>query len=195
MKTIIEFLNQNNGALMVVITIIYVVATVLICIFNYKSSKAAHQQLKESRSQFDETIRLNHLPVLTISTTSGIKNISFSTNPDLPQVMTKLTIKNIGHCTAQLVEGYFDFGYNDEKYEEISRYLAVDDCVECSFASFYSSETLKIKDYKSEAILHLRFKDLLGNKYKQSIVIKLTNAGSTIIASSCNVGEVVLSNY
>ena len=195
MKTIIEFLNQNNGALMVVITIIYVVATVLICIFNYKSSKAAHQQLKESRSQFDETIRLNHLPVLTISTTSGIKNISFSTNPDLPQVMTQLTIKNIGHCTAQLVEGYFDFGYNDEKYEEISRYLAVDDCVECSFASFYSSETLKIKDYKSEAILHLRFKDLLGNKYKQSIVIKLTNAGSTIIASSCNVGEVVLSNY
>lgn len=195
MKGIIEFLNSNNGALMVIITIVYVVATVLICIFNYKSSKAANKQLEESKRQFSETVRLNHLPVLTISTTNGIRNISISKNPNLPQVATRMTIKNIGHCTAQLVEGFFDFGYNDEKYEEISRYLAVDELVDCSFVSFYSEETLKIPDYKSEVILYLRFKDLLGNDYEQKIAIELSKSGSTIIASSCTVGEVVLLNY
>ena len=180
---------------MVVTTIVYVIATILICIFNYKSSKAANKQLMESKHQFDETIRLNHLPVLTISTQKGIRNVSINANPDLPQVATNITIKNIGHCTAQLVEAYFDFGYNDEKYEEICRYLALGECIDYSFASFYSKESLNIPGYKSEVKLHLRFKDLLGNGYKQMITIELTKTGSTMIASSCNVGEVVLSNY
>lgn len=194
MDTIIEFLNQNNGALMVIVTIVYVIATILICVFNYKTNVAAKSQLEESKRQFKETTRLAHLPILTISTTNGIQNISFVSNPSLRQVNTKITLINIGHCTAQLVEGYFDFGYSDNKYDEICRYLAVNETKDYSFASFYSDETAKKKDYNAKIVLHLRFKDLLGYQYEQSIVFQLTNNGSTIIASSCNVGEVILIN-
>lgn len=193
MKEIIKFLNDNNGALMVVITLVYVIATVLICIFNYKSSKAADKQLDESKRQFNETTRLSHLPVLTISTNDGIKNNLFNNNQELFQITTSITIKNIGHCTAQLVEAYFDFGYDEEeKYDEICRYLAVNETTRYSFASFYSDEIIKNGNYKSEVKLHLRFGDLLGNKYKQTIIIKLKNAGSKIVAFSCDVGDVIL---
>lgn len=83
MDKIIEFLNQNNGALMVIITIVYVVATILICVFNFKTNIATKKQLEESKRQFEETTRLAHLPILTISTTNGIQNVSFSSNPNL----------------------------------------------------------------------------------------------------------------
>lgn len=43
--------------LMVIITFIYVVATIFICVFNWKSAKAAREQLAESQRQFNESNR------------------------------------------------------------------------------------------------------------------------------------------
>ena len=57
--SIIEWLNTNSGALTVIITLVYVVATVLIWIANYKSAQATHDQLEESKRQFEETKRAN----------------------------------------------------------------------------------------------------------------------------------------
>lgn len=45
MQCIINFLNDNEGALMVIITAVYVVATIFICIFNQKSVTASKEQL------------------------------------------------------------------------------------------------------------------------------------------------------
>ena len=45
MQCIISFLNDNEGALMVIITAVYVVATIFICIFNQKSATASKEQL------------------------------------------------------------------------------------------------------------------------------------------------------
>ena len=44
--------------LMVGITLVYVVATIFICIFNGRSAKATREQVAESQRQFDETKRL-----------------------------------------------------------------------------------------------------------------------------------------
>ena len=57
--SIIEWLNTNSGALTVIITLVYVAATVLIWIANYKSAQATHDQLEESKRQFEETKRAN----------------------------------------------------------------------------------------------------------------------------------------
>ena len=43
--------------LMVIITFIYVVATVFICVFNYKSAKASKDQLEEMKEQYQKNDR------------------------------------------------------------------------------------------------------------------------------------------
>ncbi len=49
---IIEWLNVNNGFVMALLTLVYVVATVFICCFNHKSAKAAQEQTCEAQKQF-----------------------------------------------------------------------------------------------------------------------------------------------
>lgn len=55
--------------IMVVITAIYVIATIAICVFNYKTAKAANLQIQESKRQFDETRRLQIMPYLQVTIT------------------------------------------------------------------------------------------------------------------------------
>ena len=43
---IIKVCNDNNGFIMGLLTFVYVVATILICIFNYKSAKEAGKQIE-----------------------------------------------------------------------------------------------------------------------------------------------------
>lgn len=43
--------------LMVILTFVYVIATIAICIFNYKSAKATREQIAESKRQFEEVNR------------------------------------------------------------------------------------------------------------------------------------------
>lgn len=56
-KSSIMLLNNNEGALMVVITSVYVIATCFICWANIRSAKATREQLAESRRQFNEENR------------------------------------------------------------------------------------------------------------------------------------------
>ena len=58
----IEWLNNNSGFIMAVLTFVYVIATILICYFNYKSAKATYDQTKESYKQFIENSRAHVVP-------------------------------------------------------------------------------------------------------------------------------------
>lgn len=59
---IINWFNDNSGFVMAVLTFVYVIATVLICYFNYKSAKATNNQTKESYKQFIESNRAHIVP-------------------------------------------------------------------------------------------------------------------------------------
>ena len=61
---IIEFLESYSGALTVIVTVVYVIATIFICVANIKSAKASHDQIAESQKQFEETKRLECMPFL-----------------------------------------------------------------------------------------------------------------------------------
>lgn len=50
-------MSISTDWLMVIITAIYVVATILICVYNAKSAKAAREQAKQMRIQFELTNR------------------------------------------------------------------------------------------------------------------------------------------
>ena len=55
--------------IMIAITAVYVIATIFICIFNYRSAKATREQLAESKRQFEEN---NHAFVtVTFETIRG----------------------------------------------------------------------------------------------------------------------------
>ena len=87
MKEIIEWLNTNNGFVMGLLTLVYVIATILICIFNYKSAKATRQQTEESKKQFKDSNRPNIIPCFTM----------------IEGAMFCLTFKNIGNeCAKEL---------------------------------------------------------------------------------------------
>lgn len=62
MQTIINWLNCNNGAVMAILTFVYVVATILICSCNHKSAVATQQQTAESQRQFEEQNRAHIIP-------------------------------------------------------------------------------------------------------------------------------------
>ena len=66
MDNIIEWLNNNNGCTMAILTFIYVVATVLICVFNSKSAKATSNQTKELYREFLENNRANVVPMIIV---------------------------------------------------------------------------------------------------------------------------------
>lgn len=59
LQQIINYLNDNSGAMTFLITVIYVVATILICWANIKSAKASKVQLEEMRRQYAEENRPN----------------------------------------------------------------------------------------------------------------------------------------
>lgn len=81
---VIKWLNDNNGFVMALLTFVYVIATILICIFNYKSAKATKEQTKESYNQFIENSRARIVPKIIV----------------LEGEMLCLAFQNIGHDIA-----------------------------------------------------------------------------------------------
>ena len=78
---------QNNSSpsitdwMMVAITVVYVIATVLICIANFSSAKASKKQLEESKRQHEETKRLQLQPYFQCDKCkAGDNNAEYSIN-------------------------------------------------------------------------------------------------------------------
>lgn len=58
MHCLITWCNNNQGFLMVVITAIYVIATIFICIFNGKSANAANKQIVETSKAQEKEMKI-----------------------------------------------------------------------------------------------------------------------------------------
>lgn len=57
MLQFIAFLDNHNGSLMVLVTAVYVIATIFICRANIKSARATKDQLAETKRQYEEEHR------------------------------------------------------------------------------------------------------------------------------------------
>lgn len=62
MKELILWMNDNNGFVMAVLTFVYVIATIFICIFNGRSASATRKQTEEAQRQFEESNRAKVIP-------------------------------------------------------------------------------------------------------------------------------------
>ncbi|WP_295611863.1 hypothetical protein [uncultured Methanobrevibacter sp.] len=101
-----DFLNGNSQALLVLITAIYVIATINISNANIRSAEATREQIIESKRQFEETKRLEYMPCFEIyfdkmeaGTGTSIELTDKQTGI-IHNLITKYRIENISKGTA-----------------------------------------------------------------------------------------------
>lgn len=174
-----DWIEQYSNSLMVLITFIYVVATIEICRANIKSAEATKEQLEESKRQFAENERLQMMPYFEIIVHDDIRDfvecielaISYRKAENSTVIDRRISIKNIGLGVAK------DFTYtwcnldgcyprNDLGFtafapgEEKSIYF-----------DFYAEHKEDFSEYEAQVSMIFCYSDLLENKY--SVVLNL----------------------
>ena len=183
--------------LMVGITAVYVIATIVICIFNWKAVKATREQvaeskrqLEESKRQHEESKRLQLMPFLTVESKNGLISLPVTSDakPGTRTTESGIIIKNIGLGTAHNLQYQGDLK-NDNKQRELVRYLQVGETKETSMTTTYGKHAWL--DDESLTI-EFSFFDLLNNKYSQKISFICRCDGKSYNLTECTVDDVVL---
>ena len=170
--------------IMVAITAIYVIATIVICVFNYKTAKAANLQIQESKRQFDETRRLQIMPYLqvTINTKKDgeIWNpvseawfiISDSDKDNTVRSDYYITFENIGlgmlHHTKIL---WNSKSKHNDGYPAKDIVMAINSPWRITGAFFAerAESDDPIKSKRIDCSIDVTYEDLIGNSYSQKV--------------------------
>lgn len=178
-KLFVNLLNDNEGALMVIITFVYVLATCAICWANIKSANASKGQLEESKREHEETIRMGCMPFLQFEIPAAMEQSMFELelplcDADVAETIYCLVcVKNVGNGTATNLTYTWKYTANHitvNDYPPINAIMQGD--------SYYVQLTCdadtKIEE-QTMAVLVLRYNDLLGNEYEQKIILNFEN--------------------
>lgn len=168
--------------LMVGITLVYVIATIAIWFANHKSARATEKQLIESKRQFDETKRLEHMPYMQVSfgewITNGERgsylpnmwlNINRTADNHASSSDMSIDVTNIGlglavNLKCQWVSGDIKQG------QHLSVSLLKRG--ECCNSTFIISAAIPEKEPQyADTSLIICFDDFLGNHYEQTVDI------------------------
>ena len=168
--------------LMVGITLVYVIATIAIWFANHKSARATEKQLIESKRQFDETKRLEHMPYMQVSFGESITNgergsylpnmwlnINRTADNHASSSGMSIDVTNIGLGLAVNLKCQWVSG--DIKQEQhLSASLLKQE--ECCTSTFIISAAVPDKEPQyAETSLIICFDDFLGNHYEQTVDI------------------------
>ena len=148
--------------LMVVITAVYVVATIIICIANYKSAKEAHKQTEESIQQFNKSNRpyITCEYILSSRTYCGIHICNHGN-----QVARNLKINVDKEFMDLLVEGHF------LKFKKINDSVYTVVGINQSYDFYFSK--VKNKPVKVPLNILLKYENDEGKSYEERFVIDL----------------------
>lgn len=174
--SIVDYINGNNGFLMVLITFLYVVTTIGIFCANHTSAKAANQQIQEMRRQYDETSRLECLPYFRLDFTSDTPEDPVAFPPDnVNRYLSSwrsdsngsiMTLMNVGNGTATNIK--YSFSINDRpKSDSCSLINAIMKESSYCFKAFFPR--VNENEMIDHGVIELEFDDFLGNHYLQSI--------------------------
>ena len=168
--------------LMVGITLVYVIATIAIWFANHKSARATEKQLIESKRQFDETKRLEHMPYMQVSFGEWITSdergsylpnmwldINRTADSHASSSGMSIDVTNIGLGLAVNLKCQWVSG--DIKQEQhLSASLLKQE--ECCTSTFIISAAVPDKEPQyAETSLIICFDDFLGNHYEQTVDI------------------------
>lgn len=180
----VDFLNDNESALMIIITSIYVIATIIICFYNGRSAKATREQVAESQRQFEETKRLERMPYFDVTVFEKTDDYDIF-NPDFMLSLAEnqseesifypvlLQFTNIGSGTATNVTYTRDntAGIPAEHFpfSTLGR-----DRSQVLCCHFFLSLRIDFSAFSSEVPLFLKYQDLLGNCYQQEVAFSFS---------------------
>ena len=159
--------------LMVVITAIYVIATICICIFNARSASATREQVAESKRQFEESKRLETMPFLQVENTNGNKEPLFKIDLDFHDEDTErrlfkvVKLKNLGNGSASNI--IYTWKRSDA-LDQATDYPPINAIMQGD--SYYFCFIYDANDATTTGALGnliWQYDDLLGNSYEQSV--------------------------
>lgn len=180
-----EWIQNNGSALMVIITFIYVIATVFIFIANNKSAKATREQLEESKRQFSETQRLSVLPCLSVSIGKepfqdkdgkSFPNMYFNTgririNDRMAYIDSSICVKNIGSGLA--CDLHIEWIVETETSTPSFRLPFLGQNTEEFLNANIAGES-KDTVFSQNAEMKFFYSDIIGNNYEQTLELSLT---------------------
>lgn len=178
-----EFLNIHSQALLVLITTIYVIATINISNANIKSAEATREQITESRRQFDENLRLQVIPIFQISIDTNTEThysemckdeltfTMFSLERELlcRQSFFTISIENVGAGTAKDIRYIWHY-IDSEKKDNFFPQKAL---FQKDKAIYIINIGIEDSNAKIGSVLNteldIEYKDLLERKYTQTV--------------------------
>lgn len=161
--------------LMFGITFVYVVATIFICIFNYRSAKATRAQVEESQNQFYESKRLECMPFLQLEIPQDTQKPLFEiTLPFYKEefsdtIYKVLWLKNLGNGTATNINyawQHKDLNINETGYPPINAIMEGD-----KYCFQFTIDVDESVDSNPQKAIVFQFDDLLGNTYEQKVTL------------------------
>lgn len=186
MMCIIDFIDKYNGFFMVLITLVYVIATIAIWKANSKSAKIAKEQLaeakkqlKKSEEQFIESKRLECLPFLQIEIPNHdlpnpqiIIDLPLGENDPSEYSYTIVSVKNVGYGSATSIRYLWDYPGCKSIICEILPINAImqNDMYFLQLTFAYNEEKPVEK-----AIFEWEYEDLIGNTYCQKAIFYFNN--------------------
>lgn len=183
-------IDKYSDSLMVIITAIYVVATIEICRANMKAADASKEQLAESKLQFEETKRLQVLPVFQCCASEANDT---NHTPELTLSLIPPNEKDVEFVTGNLYLEFRNIGVGSMK--DITYIWKTTETTRKRgtfvFQSLYAGEQQRIlvcigvpslavnndtDTYWGSIILF--YDDVLNNKYEQEIQLSFFKSGN-----------------
>ena len=171
-----DAIKNNNEALMVLITAIYVIATMKISNANIKSAEATRKQLEKTVEQYEDSRHLQIMPFIQASF-SHVRHCAYSidlhcSNNDrnVQSGRTQIKLENIGKGAANNITYTWHYKNFQEKGE-----FGMVGIIEGNFYDIDVSFNGDLQKEKSSGTLVLIYEDLLGKSYSQNIYIHFIN--------------------
>ncbi len=170
-----DFLNGNSQALMVLVTTIYVIATINISNANIKSAEATREQITESKQQFEETQRLQAMPYLQMSFTdtevSDVVPCLFvemrESKEDFTSTQALFSLKNIGLGIAHHTSIKVTTNYRKDDGFPAFDIVMPPNCEKSIYVRFNVEKYEGRLGRREDIYVHFQYDDLLGNTYQQ----------------------------
>ncbi len=178
-----DFLEEYNDSMMLLTTVVYVIATIFICVANFKSATASRNQLEESKREFKESKRLELMPYLHLSVDEDTDmawnsdyNITLSGGNSQKHCTEKtpspekIVVRNIGLGNAKEISLSWKKPEGTIKKENLPfSTLMVGETKK--IAVFFWIEHSEKESVHEEANLIYNYSDLLNNHYEQVLTV------------------------
>lgn len=178
MKEILCFLNNNSGALTVLVTAIYTVATIAILIANFISARAANKQITTSHKQYMDSRHLQVMPFLqaSFSTVEAPKyTLLLKLCDDIKDKTTKrivLYIENVGKGSA--IDLSYTWNYSSIMQQDDLGMAVIKEESACKLELILFGE---LTEGENKAVITVKYSDLLGKYYTQDLILYLKVEG------------------